>query len=105
MYEVFCNDFQAHIWHILPRKRGFRGWKPQYVCDLGESSQGALLSLMHMHLRVDCAKHGDARGELMEILEVWLIMYSVEFTKVNANNKSDPRTEPIADHKESSMDI
>ena len=28
------------------------GQEPQYTCDLGESSQAALLSLMHKHLKV-----------------------------------------------------
>ena len=61
IYEVYSAPFQEHIWRILPRKRmdqtGARGLEPQYACDLGESSQDVLPSLMHMHLRVDHANN------------------------------------------------
>ena len=52
MYLAFCDDVQAHIWHILPRKHELyvsnwrTGLEPQYACDPGAY-------VLHMHLKVD----------------------------------------------------
>ena len=43
IYSAFCDDFQVHIWRILPWKHALylsnwcTGLELQYVCDLGQS--------------------------------------------------------------------
>ena len=72
IFPMTCLDHIHTFWHM--------GLEPQYACDLGKSSQDVIMSLMHLHLRVNCANKWWK-------YYVWLIIYSIEFIKVHTMNK------------------